>query len=308
VTQEALQEQPEFTTLSPPPAAADGAPALPGNLEAFAAGLCEGAGPALTTLLNRRVQARVKGVRASTLTDLLREVPLPWVLVEVTYQRGATGGHLMVFPKAEAVKIGASLSGEDASDGELSPAHADALKDAINQLLAGAGPTLMPLFHRAVSFSPATVREVEGVEGIPKALHQPLWLIHAEAEGEGFSFNVRLTVDRALGAQISALGAEPVPTGVEPGRVEPAPGKIDLILDISLPIAVELGRARMLIQDILKLAPGSVIELDKSAGDPVDLYINDRPIARGEVVVIDENFGVRLTSIVTASERIKTLR
>jgi flagellar motor switch protein FliN/FliY len=308
VTQETLQAQPEFTTLSAPSALADAAPAVPGNLEAFAAGLCEGAGPALTTLLNRQVSARVAGVRASNLTDLLRDVPLPWVLVEVSYQRGATGGHLMVFPKAEAVKIGVSLSGEDATEGELSPTHADALKDAINQLLAGAGPTLMPLFHRAVSFSSANVKVVEGVEGIPKALREPFWLIHASAQGDAFVFPVRLTVDRALGAQITALGAEPLPSSLEPGRVEPASGKIDMILDISLPIAVELGRARMLIQDILKLAPGSVIELDKSAGDPVDLYINDRPIARGEVVVIDENFGVRLTSIVTASERIKTLR
>jgi flagellar motor switch protein FliN/FliY len=77
---------------------------------------------------------------------------------------------------------------------------------------------------------------------------------------------------------------------------------------VTLPVAVELGRARMQIQDILKLAPGSVIALDKSAGDPVELFINERPIAKGEVVIIDENFGVRLTSIVTATERIRTLR
>jgi len=308
VTQATVQDTPEFTSLSAPPASPDAAPAVPGNLEAFAAGVCEGAGPALTTLLNRQVAARVLAVRPSNLTDLLREVPLPWVLVEVTYQRGATGGHLLVFPKAEAVTLGVSLSGEDASEGALAPAHADALKDAVNQLLAGAGPTLMPLFNRAVSFSSANVRVVEDVEGIPKVLREPLWLIHADAKGEGFEFHMRLTVDRPLAAQIAALGAEPLPAAIDPGRVEPASGKIDLVLDISLPIAVELGRARMQIQDILKLAPGSVIELDKSAGDPVDLYINDRAIARGEVVVIDENFGVRLTSIVTASERIKTLR
>ncbi len=87
-----------------------------------------------------------------------------------------------------------------------------------------------------------------------------------------------------------------------------APSKIDLILDVTLPVTVELGRARMQIQDILKLTPGSVIALDKSAGDPVELLINDRPIAKGEVVIIDENFGVRLTSIVTTTERIRTLR
>jgi flagellar motor switch protein FliN/FliY len=81
-----------------------------------------------------------------------------------------------------------------------------------------------------------------------------------------------------------------------------------MILDITLPVTVELGRARMQIQDILKLGPGSIVELEKLAGDPVELLINDRPIARGEVVVIDENFGVRLTSIVTPTERIRTLR
>jgi flagellar motor switch protein FliN/FliY len=86
------------------------------------------------------------------------------------------------------------------------------------------------------------------------------------------------------------------------------PRRLDMLLDLPLDVSVELGRTRMSIQELLALAPGSVIELDKSAGDPVELYINDRPIAKGEVVIIDENFGVRLTSIVTTTERIKTLR
>ncbi len=105
-----------------------------------------------------------------------------------------------------------------------------------------------------------------------------------------------------------AGGSGSVPEGARGGPAEATPSRLDLILDITLPLTVELGRARMQIQDVLKLAPGSVIELDKLAGDPVELFINDRPIARGEVVVIDENFGVRLTSIVTPSERIRTLR
>ena len=83
---------------------------------------------------------------------------------------------------------------------------------------------------------------------------------------------------------------------------------IELLLDITLPVTVELGRTRMMIRDILHLAPGSVLELDKMAGEAVDILINDKSIARGEVVVIDENFGVRLTSIVTPSERVMNLR
>jgi flagellar motor switch protein FliN/FliY len=113
-----------------------------------------------------------------------------------------------------------------------------------------------------------------------------------------------------LAREIATVGVEPPgsPPRAEAQETGSAPSGIDLILDVTLPVAVELGRARMQIQDILKLAPGSIVELDKSAGDPVEILINDRPIAKGEVVVIDENFGVRLTSIVTATERIKTLR
>jgi len=83
---------------------------------------------------------------------------------------------------------------------------------------------------------------------------------------------------------------------------------MEMLLDISLPVTVELGRTRMMIRDILHLAPGSVLELDKLVGEPVDIMINDKPIAGGEVVVIDENFGVRLTSIVSPTERVVNLQ
>ena len=83
---------------------------------------------------------------------------------------------------------------------------------------------------------------------------------------------------------------------------------IDLLLDVPLRISVELGRATMSIRDVLNLGAGSVIELDKMAGEPVDIMANDRLIARGEVVVVDENFGVRVTDIVTVEKRLNSLR
>lgn len=75
------------------------------------------------------------------------------------------------------------------------------------------------------------------------------------------------------------------------------------VRDIPLEVTVELGRTRLLIRDILDLSPGSIIELDKIAGEPVDLYANGMLVARGEVIVIDDNFGVRVTEIITAVER-----
>lgn len=82
---------------------------------------------------------------------------------------------------------------------------------------------------------------------------------------------------------------------------------IDLIIDVELDVTIELGRTTMAIKDILALGKGSIIELDKLVGDPVDILVNNKLIARGEVVVIDENFAVRVTDIVVSSDRVNGL-
>ena len=73
---------------------------------------------------------------------------------------------------------------------------------------------------------------------------------------------------------------------------------IDLLRDVELNVKIELGRARMLVEDVLRLSEGSVVELDKLAGDPVDVFVNDRLVARGEVLVLNDNFCVRVNEIV----------
>lgn len=83
--------------------------------------------------------------------------------------------------------------------------------------------------------------------------------------------------------------------------------KLDLILDIPLRVSVELGRTKMLVNDLLQLGQGSVIELNKLAGDPLEVLVNDKLIARGEVVVVNEKFGIRLTDIISPIERIEKL-
>lgn len=83
---------------------------------------------------------------------------------------------------------------------------------------------------------------------------------------------------------------------------------LDLLMDIPLEVTVELGRTKRSIREILELGQGSIVELDKLAGEPVDILVNQRLIAKGEVVVIDENFGVRVTDIVSQAERLKQLR
>ena len=104
-------------------------------------------------------------------------------------------------------------------------------------------------------------------------------------------------------------------TGEEGGDVidEAAPTtggetkSLDLILDIPLTVAVELGRSKMLINDLLQLGQGSVIELTKLVGEPLEVLVNQKLVARGEVVVVNEKFGVRLTDIVSPMERVQSL-
>ncbi len=97
------------------------------------------------------------------------------------------------------------------------------------------------------------------------------------------------------------------PTGAATSKGSFDERGIDLLLDIPLEISVEVGRSRILVRDLLQLQEGSLIELDKLAGEPLDLYVNARLIARGEAVVVNEKFGLRLTDVVSPSERIENL-
>lgn len=83
---------------------------------------------------------------------------------------------------------------------------------------------------------------------------------------------------------------------------------MDFLLDIPLEITVQLGTTRMLIKDLLQLGQGSVVELEKIAGEPMEVLVNNKLVARGEVVVVNEKFGVRLTDIISPTERIRQLK
>jgi flagellar motor switch protein FliN len=80
---------------------------------------------------------------------------------------------------------------------------------------------------------------------------------------------------------------------------EPLPANMEILADVNLNVKIELGRTKMLLEDVLKLGEGTVVELDKLAGDPVDIYVNDRPVARGEVLVLNDNFCVRISEILS---------
>lgn len=116
-------------------------------------------------------------------------------------------------------------------------------------------------------------------------------------------------------AQARTLNPGATATAAQFEQFEPggAPGagndvNLDVILDVAVTLSMEVGRARIPIRNLLQLNQGSVVELERAAGEPLDVYANGTLIAHGEVVVVNERFGVRLTDVVSPAERIKKLR
>jgi flagellar motor switch protein FliN/FliY len=99
-------------------------------------------------------------------------------------------------------------------------------------------------------------------------------------------------------AQFNELG----PTGGGNGGQEM---NLNLILDVAVTLALEVGRAKMSVRELLQLAPGAIVELDRKAGEPLDIVVNGVRIARGEVVVVEDKFGIRLTDVVSPTERME---
>ncbi|MGE5329253.1 MAG: flagellar motor switch phosphatase FliY [Deltaproteobacteria bacterium] len=127
----------------------------------------------------------------------------------------------------------------------------------------------------------------------------------ASNQGQPYQEPVQNKVNMNMGAQQKPVNIQPIQfQSFEEGRAPTQKESINLLMDVPLQVTVELGRTHKLIRDILEFAPGSIIELDKLAGELVDILVNGKVIAKGEVVIIDESFGVRVSEIVQPSKRL----
>jgi len=142
----------------------------------------------------------------------------------------------------------------------------------------------------------ATEQEVSNEEWAANLNEQGADSTQAEAEAEISSASEPPAANPAVFEQFDSSG----------GRTK-THNDIDLVLDIPVQLSVELGRTKLPIRNLLQLAHGSVVELDGLAGEPMDVLVNGCLIAQGEVVVVNEKFGIRLTDVITPSERIKRL-
>jgi flagellar motor switch protein FliN/FliY len=199
-------------------------------------------------------------------------VPDGWRVVEAT--TGAVVVHLLVDPElARHLQVGPPPA-DDLAEGAAGPLQA----------LAAALGHPLPL---------ADVREISAAE-VVRPGHDHAVVAALDGDVHRASFGVLQPA-----APVTAARPAPTPSAAPTApRLAAVPSGLELLHDVELAVTVELGRTRMLVRDVLELVPGSVIELDRAAGSPVDVLVNGTMIARGEVVVIDEEFGVRITEVI----------
>lgn len=255
------------------------------------------------------------------------------VLVIFSHQGKLRGDTALLFLQEDACKIGGTMVGDPGAT-EFSGMVADAFKEVMSTVLGNLNTGLSGQAGGSVTTSAIHVEAMPAsAENFTTAMNgsDQFYLLPFEMnvantlQGRCWQFfsidlveslEVLATPPATTTRPAASTAREPLPTvKVAPVQFDtlteeppptPAPSNLDLLMDIELEVRVELGRSSLKIRDVLKLGTGSVVELDKLAGEPVDLLVNDVIFAKGEVVVIDENFGVRITDILSLADRVKT--
>ncbi len=291
---------------------------------------------ALGVIVGRDVSFSLIDISQKPFEDFLKEFDGDLVLVEIKLTEGIKGDFLIITPMSFGAKIANMMMGglEEPPTVELDDIKLSALNETFNQIV-GAGVTeLSTRTKRKISiaslrvlparkneqlsviFNPAEILTIATLElGINSSKSQFFILsallffksiyntIHPKAEEKKAKPEEKVKVQPVQFQSFEAPKQQPV--SAEPSEVS---GKLELLWDVPLKVVVELGRARMTLKQVLELGVGSLIELDKLTGEPVDILVNGRLIARGEVVVIDESFGVRITEIVSPRQRLYSVR
>ena len=215
-------------------------------------------------------------------------LPDPYVRASISTKAGKV--HLLFPTEAVAEMAGAILGGEGTGSFEE---HLDALREVLGQAVGALEAELGERsFVGGVEAELSPLTELRGpLSGLKMKLRDKESMVFLYEDGREGQVTVRPVEFPAL----------------EGGEEEGKPRNLEALMDLELVISVELGRARMRIRDILQLGHGSIVELSKLAGEPVDLLVNGRKFAEGEVVVVDDNFGVRISSLVGPKERLGAL-
>jgi len=305
--------------------------------------ICEQASSVVTTVLSRAVDFQLQWLVAGENSVIPDELTSQSLSMDVTIKKDAVGKMSFAMSKQEVATLSdLMLMGSGHTD--YNEDHKDAICEIINQITGSCITVMDSQIRMSLDFGQAVVNDFSGKNDFKGGAVATVLVKIEEFPDQkiliilddGLLSGIRLkssSKSASVGADTSLAslglsmpqmvssggggggGGGPVaaPPAFAPqhaGGVFGSTGNkaLDLLMDIELPIVIELGRAQMSLKRILELGPGAIVEMDRLAGEPVDILINGKVVARGEVVVVDENFGVRIISLVSPEERLKLLR
>ncbi|MCX7795029.1 MAG: flagellar motor switch protein FliN [bacterium] len=231
----------------------------------------------------------------------------------------------------DALAIATFMMGEEDMITEFNEISLSAISEAFSQMISAMALSLSEIIGKKIQIETPQIFPLDdnirgmifrdeyigfkyrlSLDNIETNLYQ---IVEEESEGKFKSvLSSENTGNKKEISESKAVMVEDTDTTVQPVTFQPLSppkekeekiGNLDLLKDVPIQVSVELGRTKILIKDLLALSSGSIIELDKLAGEPVDILVNGKLIAKGEVVVIDENFGVRITEIISPEKRLE---
>jgi flagellar motor switch protein FliN len=297
---------------------------------------CQQMSSVLKTVLNKTVAVQLVKCAKADANEIKNELKQEEICVALPFKSGFTGeAYLFINKKDTAVLGDLMMMGE--GNAEYGPEHNDAITEMSSQILSSFALALTSELGTQISAGPSKISDYSLDKLPPPAGELAMVIASLSIEGKPDS-RFAVIIPDSLASQMAGPNASAVGSaesasagggadfspanfsagtdfGSRPQTAAPIPQSathrqenIDMLLDVDLDVSIELGGSNMSIKRILELAPGSVVELDRMAGEPVDLMVNSKVVAKGEVVVIDESFGIRILSLISPEERIKSLR
>jgi flagellar motor switch protein FliN len=263
----------------------------------------------LTAFLERPVGVTVQGPQPFEFKEFKASLPGEVVCATLVATEGGPGRTLFCLSKDAAAMLGDMLLMGDGKAEFSLQEHIEPVRDLFKEVMASFASDFGKEIGHRVAFDEI---KVSVVDLTPSDFVGTGWVISKlqvglEPPQDIFRIVSMDFCEACFPDSIAHVEAPEAPMIEEPDITE-TDKEMGLVLDIELPVSIELGRTTMLIRDIVKLAPGSIVELDKLSGEPVDLFVNGRKFARGEVVVVDENFAVRVTELVAPNEPMRSRR
>ena len=291
----------------------------------------------LSTITSTKASISNVDVKVGNVANIKEILTGKVVQAKVAYTGSINGNFYYFLNEAEALSIASAMSGTEET--EINDAVNNTLTEVFSQMIGGSDNALSAKFSGDFANAPVEVSVIDDIQNVN--ISGDLVVVNSSLSIEGkidnapYVFAMDLNLAQKLVSNANnndsmnnSNGVDTMSTententaanntnnqlGVQyaefnslmPAADVQGTGNIGLLMDVTMNMTVELGRATMTIKDILGLGEGSIIELQKLAGEPVDLLVNGKLIAKGEVVVIDENFGVRVTDIINPMDRLR---